>query len=195
MLSLDELLQCGLSRETVRRRVANGRLHPMHRGVYAVGHAAVPLEGRFLAAVKACGPDAVLSHFSAATLLGLVKWDERHAEVTVRGPGTRRHAGVRVHRTHFLEPRDVIRREGMQLTSPARTLLDLAATFEYRALRRAARQAQSLKLVGVRQLAELLTRTGRGAARATWRGSSRPVRPRRAASWRISCSISSSGPA
>ena len=53
-------------------RVRNGRLHPLHRGVYAVGHPNLPLEGRFLAAVKACGPGAVLSHYSAAALWGFV---------------------------------------------------------------------------------------------------------------------------
>ena len=62
VLSLDELLACGLSRTEVRNRVRNGRLHPILRGVYAIGHPNVPLEGRFLAAVKACGPTAVLSH-------------------------------------------------------------------------------------------------------------------------------------
>ncbi|HKE81114.1 MAG TPA: hypothetical protein VKB54_17485 [Solirubrobacteraceae bacterium] len=59
----------------------------MHRAVYAVGHANPPLEGRFLAAVKACGPGAALSHFSAAALWGFVDWDARRFEVTV--PGTR----------------------------------------------------------------------------------------------------------
>jgi hypothetical protein len=70
VLSLDELGACGLSRENVRIRVGNGRLHPVHAAVYAVGHANVALEGRFLAAVKACGDGALLSHLSAAALWG-----------------------------------------------------------------------------------------------------------------------------
>jgi hypothetical protein len=65
VLDLDELLACGLTRQAVSKRIATGRLFPFHRGVYAVGHPNLPLEGCFLAAVKACGPDAVLSHFSA----------------------------------------------------------------------------------------------------------------------------------
>ena len=73
VLSLAELRACGLAREAVGVRVRNGRLHPLHRGVYAVGHANVPLEGGFLAAVKACGPRAVLSHASAAALWGLAR--------------------------------------------------------------------------------------------------------------------------
>ena len=68
VLSLEELRRCGVTEDKVFRRVRRGRLHVLHRGVYAVGHPNVPLEGRFLAAVKACGSGAVLSHLSAAAL-------------------------------------------------------------------------------------------------------------------------------
>jgi very-short-patch-repair endonuclease len=134
--------------------------------VYAVGHAAVPLEGRFLAAVKACGPNAVLSHFSAAALYGFVKWEDRYPEITVPTRGTRLHRGLRVHRTRHLDPQDVRRHHGVPTTSPARTLLDLASALEYRPHRRAVRQAQALRLVNARQLADVLQRPGprRGAA-------------------------------
>jgi hypothetical protein len=160
VLSLDELRACGLSRNAVAVRVARGSLHPLHRGVYAVGHANPPLEGRFLAAVKACGPDAVLSHFSAAALLGLVRWDGRHPEVTVVRSGTRVHRRIRVHRTMALDPQDVARHRGIAITSPARTLVDLAGALDYRRLRRTVRQAQSLHHVELRQLAEALARLG-----------------------------------
>ncbi len=130
VLSLDELRACGLSRDAVAVRVARGSLHPLHRGVYAVGHRGLPLEGRFLAAVKACGPDAVLSHFSAAALLGFVSWDGRHPEVTVLREGTRVHRGIRVHRTRVLDPPDVARYRGIAITSPARTLVDLASALD-----------------------------------------------------------------
>jgi len=66
VLSLDELRACGLSRDAIALRAANGHLHPMYRGVHAVGHARPPLEGCFLAAVKACGPGASLSGHAAA---------------------------------------------------------------------------------------------------------------------------------
>ena len=68
-----------------------GILHPVYRGVFAWGHHNVPLEGRFLAATKACGPYAVLSHYSAAALEELVSWDGRPFEVTAptrREPGS-----------------------------------------------------------------------------------------------------------
>ena len=66
VLSLAELRACGLSPKAVAIRVRNGWLHPLHRGVYAVGHRAVTLEGRLLAAVKSVGADAELSYFAAA---------------------------------------------------------------------------------------------------------------------------------
>src|SRR5687768_13869102 len=66
VLSVAELRQCGLSDDAILTRVRRGNLHPLHRGVYAVGHRNVTVEGRFLAAVKACGPKAVLSHYCAA---------------------------------------------------------------------------------------------------------------------------------
>jgi predicted transcriptional regulator of viral defense system len=166
VLSLDELFTCGLSRDAVSDRALNGRLHPIHRGVYAVGHAKLPLEGRFLAAVKACRP-AVLSHFSAAALWGFVEWDDRYPQVTVADTTPRSHPGVRIHRTTTLDRRDVLRRRGIPVTSPARTLLDLAATLDHRPLRSATRRAQSLQRVNLRQLADVLARhpRRRGSAR------------------------------
>ena len=72
-----------------RVRVRKGWLHRMHRAVYAVGHPNPPLEGQLLAAVKACGAGAVLSHFGAAALWGFLAWGERHPQVTVVGSATR----------------------------------------------------------------------------------------------------------
>ncbi|MEA2290232.1 MAG: hypothetical protein QOD55_2229 [Solirubrobacteraceae bacterium] len=161
VLTLEELRACGLSREAVSVRVRNGLLHRLHRGVYAVGHANPPLEGRFLAAVRAFGDGAVLSHVSAAALWEIVPWDARHPEVTVRRAGRRAHAGIRVHRSSMLAVPDVTRHRGIPVTSPARTLLDLAATFADRPLRRAIRQAQTLHRLDLRQLAEAVHRGGR----------------------------------
>jgi hypothetical protein len=137
VLSLDELRLCGLTRKEVMGRVRNGRLHPLYRGVYAVGHANVTQEGRFLAAVKACGAEAHLSHFSAAAHYGFVRWDDRYPEVTTTG--TRSHRGIRTHRT--TQP-DAMRHRNIPTTTPARTLIDLAAILPYKPLRRAVREAQ-----------------------------------------------------
>jgi hypothetical protein len=165
VLTLDELVRCGLSYKTVEDRVRRGHLHRLHRGVYAVGHPNLPLQGRFLAAVKACGPGAVLSHFSAAALYELVRWDDRYPEVTT--PTPRRHPGIRAHRSSMLDVHQTTRHKGIAVTTPARTLVDLAAAFEYGALRRAVRQAQ--RLTTVRQILETLDRLGprRGCSKLT----------------------------
>jgi very-short-patch-repair endonuclease len=166
VLSLAELLQCGVSRDGVADRARRGHLHRLHRGVYAVGHSNVPLEGRFLAAVKACGPGAVLSHLSAAALWGLLGWEERWPEVTVPGPASRKRPKIRVHRSGTLRDQDTTRHKHIPVTTPARTILDLSSVLPYNGLRRATRKAQSLGLVSHRQLVALLGRTGprRGTA-------------------------------
>ena len=160
VLSSEELRTCGLSRTAVAVRVRNGRLH---HGVYAVGHEAVSLRGRFLAAVKACGARAALSHLAAGAYWEMLEWSEDWPiDVTVAGVGTRRHQGLRVHRTSWLERRDLMLRDGFAVTAPWRTILDLAAVLSESHLRRVVRQALAEGLVSVRQLAEVL---GRGAGR------------------------------
>jgi hypothetical protein len=103
------------------------QLHRVHRGVYAVGYPALTLTGRFVAAVLACGHRASLSFFACGAYWEFMRWEERLIDVTVIGTTTRRIAGVRVHRARSLDERDVWQRDGMRVTSPARTLLDLAA--------------------------------------------------------------------
>lgn len=161
VLSLEELRACGLTREAVRVRTRNGRLHLVHRGVYAVGHANLAVEGRFLAAVKACGRRAMLSHLAAAALWGFLAWDDRRIDVTVVGTATRLQPTLRVHRTRLCDPRDVARHTGVPVTAPARTLLDLSSVLDAAHLRRLVRRAQSLHRVNLRQLTELLGRSER----------------------------------
>jgi hypothetical protein len=129
--------------------------------VYAVGHAQVPLKGQFLAAVKSVGEDAVLSHLSAAAHWEFVDWDHRHPEVTVPRRGVRRRPGIRVHCTSVLDPRDVLRHLGIPVTSPARTLVDLAAIVNEMLLRTAVRRALARRRVSIRQLVATRRRLGR----------------------------------
>jgi hypothetical protein len=120
------------------------------------------MQGRYLAAVKACGRAAVLSHFSAAVLWGMAKWDrDRFPEVTVRGDGTRSHRGIRIHRSSRLDRRDVRFHQGIPVTSPARTILDLAARLPFDALRRIARNGISEGKLTVDDLVDVLARHGR----------------------------------
>ena len=161
-----QLLALGFTKAAIERRVRSGHLHRIHRGVYAVGHPALSLHGRFMAAVLACGESAALSHYAAGTLDGYLTWDDRRPEVTVIG-STRHHAGLRIHRTRRLDERDVRRNVTIPRTTPARTLLDLADDLSDKALRRAVRQAQAMNLTSVRQIADVLTRSNgrRGAKR------------------------------
>jgi predicted transcriptional regulator of viral defense system len=125
VLSLPQLQSLGLSPSGVRKRVAAGKLHRLYRGVYAVGHSRVTWKGRYMAAVLACGDGAVLSHRSAARLIGLRRGagrlDVTVADRVVRIPG------IDSHRTRSLDPLDVIAEDGIPCTSPARTICDLAA--------------------------------------------------------------------
>jgi hypothetical protein len=160
VLSFEELLQCGLSRGEVKTRSAAGHLHPKHRGVYAVGHPMLTLEGSFLAAVKACGRAARLSHFAAGALYGFVEWDFRDVEVTVEGRGTRAHQGIRIHSTSCFDVLDLRIHKGIPVTSPARTLVDLAAVVDFYPLRSAVRRALSLNLVTGAELVATMQRLG-----------------------------------
>jgi hypothetical protein len=100
-----------MSSPTITRRIQAGRLHRIHRGVYAVGHRRLSDEGRWLAAVLACGEDAVLSHLSAAELWGIRRRTRRLSgadgrgdiHVTVQGvAGKRKREGIVIHRSSVL---------------------------------------------------------------------------------------------
>lgn len=167
MLSTAELRECGLTRGAITRRRARGYLHRLHTGVWAVGHARPSPEGILLAAVKACGPGAVLSHRAATGHWEFLDPVEGPIEVTVTGSATRVIPGLVVHRTAVLEPRDVTRHRGVPVTRPARTLLDLAAVGGSGELRQAVRRAQGQRRVAIPQLVEVIERLGprRGSRR------------------------------
>jgi very-short-patch-repair endonuclease len=127
LVTRPQLLELGVPASAIGRQVAASRLHPVLPGVYLVGHPVAPPLASELAALLACGPGAVLSHRSAAALWRLAPPAERPVDVTVvhrRGPAR----GIRLHRSAVLRPAEVRVREGLRVTSPARTLVDLAAT-------------------------------------------------------------------
>ncbi len=166
VLSLAELLVCGLSRHAVARRVAAGHLHRVHRGVYAVGHIGLTQEGRWLAAVKACGAGALLSHHSAAMLYGVLDHDDRRPDVLVAETRGRTIQGIRVHRARSLDPIDAWRHRGIPVTTIERAILDMAATATDRTVRRVMSRAQAKRLTNARRLAAILDRTGARPGRA-----------------------------
>ena len=116
--------------------------------------------------MKACGAGALSSSHAAGDLYGLVALGDRRPDVLVLGATTRRHEGIRIHRTTRLEPQDISRCQGIPATSVARTLVDLAADLTYEQLRRAVREAQAQRLVALPRLVETLARLRpcRGAA-------------------------------
>ncbi len=123
-----QLLALGVRPAGVGRRVRAGRLHPVHRGVYAVGPCDLGRDGRWLAAVLACGEDAVLSHGTAAALWGLRRAQGPVIDVAVPASGGRNApAGVRLHRVRALGRADTHRLGSLPVTTPERTLEDLAA--------------------------------------------------------------------
>lgn len=123
-----QLLGVGVSAESIKHRVEIGRLVGLHRGVYAVGHALLGPTGRWWAAVLALGGGAFVSHGSAAHAFGMRASASGVVHVTVRGRnGRRQRAGIRVHRPRELPGDEVTSLRGLPITTPARTLLDLAA--------------------------------------------------------------------
>jgi very-short-patch-repair endonuclease len=166
VLSRYELRRCGLTDEGIKVRLRTGRLHRIHRGVYAVGHTALTREASWLAAVKACGPHALLSHSSSAMLFGFLRWEERLPDVTIPARTKCRVPDIRVHRTRSLHPEDVLRHKGVPTVSPARAIFDVAATTNDVALRRMMSRAQSMHLTNSRLLARQLDRAAGRPGRA-----------------------------
>jgi hypothetical protein len=145
VVSRRQLLSLGFDRGAIERRLTSGRLHRLHLGVYAVGHTLVSRNGHYLAAVLACGPGAVLSHRSAAALWGLRPSDAARIDVTVsRTSGVRTSSRVVVHRPQITP--NVASKDGIPVTTPGRTLADLATALPRRALEKAAETAEVLRL-------------------------------------------------
>jgi very-short-patch-repair endonuclease len=154
-----QLLHAGVSGRAIEHRVERGRLVRLHRGVYRVG----PITGRYhreMAAVLACGDGASLSHDTAAAILDLGREPQREAPIHVTGPRNLRgpRSGVRLHRVTRLEVDEIERRHGLPLTTPARTLLDLASCRGPEQVELALARAERRKLVTVEALELLLAR-------------------------------------
>jgi hypothetical protein len=134
---------------------------------YAVGHPRVPVEGRWLAAVLACGPSVALSHRAAAALRGLLPTARARTDVTVRAAKRGSRPGIEVHAGGTLRPADVTRVDGVPCTTVARTLLDLSEVVDDHTLARACERAESLRSFDMLALDDVLVHAGgrRGAPR------------------------------
>jgi hypothetical protein len=160
VVSRRQLLEAGLTTRAVESWLRGRRLHRVHRGVYALGHARLTFRGWLWAAVHACGgPEAaVISHRSAAAVWDLLPIPSGAVDVTTLRE-SRPAAGLRVHRSLSLDAkrdRTVHDEDALPTTTVARTLVDLAATLTAHRLERVCHQAQILRLLDVNDIEPLL---------------------------------------
>jgi very-short-patch-repair endonuclease len=149
---LAQLVAAGITERAVVRRVRSGHLHRIHRGVYAVGHPRLWKEGRWLAAVLACGEGAVLGHRGAAALWDLMPAPSGPVDVTVPGSGGRRkRPGIAVHRSTTLEPSCCTCERQIPVTTPARTIDDRRRVLRADRFDAVLRRAELLRLDAGRQ--------------------------------------------
>jgi very-short-patch-repair endonuclease len=160
-----QLLELGYTMSAIKHRIARGRLHPVRPAVYAVGRPDLTREGEWMAAVLTCGAAAVLSYATAAALWDIRKERERCIHVTVPAPFDRRQVGIRVHR-RMLGADDVTRCSFIPVTTPIRTLLDLATAVSPPDLEAAVNEVDKRDLVDPEALrTELDSRTGQHGVR------------------------------
>jgi very-short-patch-repair endonuclease len=142
-----QLLALGFNAREIEHRVARGRLHPVMRGVYAVGWPQLTAEGRWMAATLACGEDAALSHRSAAALWGIGSEGQDGIDVSVRRRTRLRRPGIRVRSRPGLCEADISCRDGIPVTGIVITLIDIATELSSIGVERAVNEADKLDLV------------------------------------------------
>jgi very-short-patch-repair endonuclease len=182
-VTLRQLEAIGIRGTSVKRRVASGRLVRVYRGVYAVGHVQRTREGRWIAAVMACGTGAFLSHLDAAAFWGIYQSNGATIHVTTTAQSARRVPGIKVHRARQLAPADVTTKASIPVTTVARTLVDLTDLLPSDRILRAMREAEYLRLLdpdtliaavqranGRKNLTELTKAIGRHRPGQTVRG-------------------------
>jgi hypothetical protein len=158
VVSISQLTgELGYSSSAIERALRVGRLHRLHRGVYAVGHTVLYAHSKCLAAVLACGSDALLSHYSAGWLWGLVKTP---VPIHVTTPIPRKpRPPIRIHHSRVLRAEDRTVREDIPVTALPRTLLDLAAAVRFSRLQRMLEHSEKLELFDLGPVESLLERT------------------------------------
>ena len=170
LITYQQLCALGFSNATIARHLALGRLYRVHRGVYVVGRAYLSQAGRFRAALLAIGDDSILSHITAAVHLGFWTYDApEFVDVTVPR-NVRSRVGIRLHRVGHLSRSATTIWRGIRVTTPTRTLLDLAATLtDQEVFERAVHEAQVQKITNLRRLHAEIDRAGPRAAAAAAR--------------------------
>lgn len=157
VISRDQLRGLGFSEATIDHAVAVGHLHRIFRGAFALGHPGVGWRGEMLAAVLASGEGSVVSHGTAAYLLGL--WERKPQLIDVIAPieAARKIPGIRRRHTPPPLPRDRRLHERIPCTSPSRTIVDVAGAVGQMSLRRTIEQAAVRRVLDVAEIDEILT--------------------------------------
>lgn len=169
LVTKSQLLALGLNADAVQHRIERGRLHRLWRGVYAVGRSEVGERGRWMGAVLRCGPDARLSHRSAAQLWGMRTPAPPMIEVVIPSSACRRAPGIVVHRRANLDSTDLRRVDRIPVTDPVSTLIDLATCVSDDRLEALVNEADRLDLIDPEKLRAALdvlpSRSGSGRLR------------------------------
>jgi very-short-patch-repair endonuclease len=156
VVSRRQLLALGYSRDAIEHRLSTGRLHQVTRGVYAVGRPELSPKGRWMAAVLACGDDAVLSHRSAGALYEICEERNEVIEISVRGTSEPRRDGLRVRTRPALSSQEVGTLNRIPITSPVRTMIDLATELPRPRLERAVNEADKREVIDTEVLRDAL---------------------------------------
>lgn len=155
-----QLLELGYTAHAIQHRVVKGRLHPVARGVYAVGRPQLSRYGRWMTAILSCGPHAVLSHETAAALWEIRPTKDLSIHLSLPRAQYPRRGDVLVHRRALAE-NDVGRHHGLPVTTPICTLIDMAVRLDRDSLEAAINEADKLNLVDPDGLRSALDRAGR----------------------------------
>jgi very-short-patch-repair endonuclease len=147
VVARDQLKELGYGRHAINHRIEKGMLHPVRRGIYAVGRPSLDGHGQWMAAVLACGDGAVLSHSSAAALWRIGFEQRGLVELSLPSQSHREVPGLRIHRRSNLQSRDVTTRHNIPVTTPIQTLVDMALRLDRRGIERMINEADKYDLV------------------------------------------------
>jgi very-short-patch-repair endonuclease len=155
IVSSGQLREVGYTGQAIHHRIRTGRLHPLHRGVYAVGRSTVTDHGRWMAAVLAC-QGGVISHSSAAALWRMGLEERDLVELSLPSFSRRRRPGLKIHQRPSLRRRDITREYGIPCTTPVQTLIDMSLRLDRPGVERMINEADKYNLVHPPQLREAL---------------------------------------
>jgi very-short-patch-repair endonuclease len=158
VVSRAQLTELGIGDDAIDYRLGTGRLHSVFRCVYAVGHEALPPRGRDMAAVLTCGPNAVLSHRSAAALWGIRRTSRTWVDVSATR-SREGQDGIDLHRIRSLQEQDRAVIDGIPVTGLARTYLDLAEVVPPRHVQRAMEEGDRLQIFDLRAVQDVCERS------------------------------------